>query len=280
MDLHLNGKLALVTASSGGIGSPSPAPSRPKGRGSSSTAVASAVDKAVGELRNAVPARISRRWRRTTGRPRGARSRCGVSGGGHPGQQPRHLRGGRLLRRDGRGLVAAVRGQHHERRAASAGTTCGRCSTGDRAVLFIASESASARRPRWPTTAPPRRCNSRSPASLAELTKGTRVTVNTVLPGSTMTEGGQKFVRDVFPGLSPADAERQFMRENRPTSLIERLIDPTEVADFVAFLCSPRAARSTGRRCGWTAASSGVSPVQGSLIRGPRHAGREAASAR
>ena len=36
------------------------------------------------------------------------------------------------------------------------------------------------------------------------------------------------------------------MRENRPTSLIERLIDPAEVADFVAFLCSPRAAAVNG----------------------------------
>jgi 3-oxoacyl-[acyl-carrier protein] reductase len=82
--------------------------------------------------------------------------------------------------------------------------------------------------------------------SLAELTKGTAVTVNTVMPGSTKTEGVAKFIQDIFPDLSPADAEREFMRKNRPTSLIERLIDPAEIADAVAFLCSGRASAVNG----------------------------------
>jgi NAD(P)-dependent dehydrogenase (short-subunit alcohol dehydrogenase family) len=60
--------------------------------------------------------------------------------------------------------------------------------------------------------------------SLAELTKGTAVTVTTVLPGSTSTEGVARFVQDIFPGIPLEQAERRFMQENRPTSLIERLI--------------------------------------------------------
>ena len=66
--------------------------------------------------------------------------------------------------------------------------------------------------------------------SLAELTKNTRVTVNTVLPGSTRTESVETFMQDVFPGLRCADAEKRFIAENRPTSLPGRLIDPERSA--------------------------------------------------
>ena len=82
--------------------------------------------------------------------------------------------------------------------------------------------------------------------SLAELTKGTKVTVNSVLPGSTKTEGVKAFVRDVFPNLSDEEAERRFMAENRSTSLIQRLIAPKEVGDLVAFVCSDRASAING----------------------------------
>jgi 3-oxoacyl-[acyl-carrier protein] reductase len=82
--------------------------------------------------------------------------------------------------------------------------------------------------------------------SLAELTKGTAVTVNTIMPGSTRTEGVAKLVQDVFPGIPLQEAEQRFMRENRPTSLIERLIDPKEVADFVTYVSSPRASAING----------------------------------
>ncbi len=35
------------------------------------------------------------------------------------------------------------------------------------------------------------------------------------------------------------EAEARFMKENRPTSIIQRLIRPEEIAHFVTFLCSP-----------------------------------------
>ena len=75
--------------------------------------------------------------------------------------------------------------------------------------------------------------------SLAELTKGTNVTVNTIMPGSTKTTGVEKFIQDVFPDVEYETAEKRFMKENRPTSLIARLIRPEEIAAFVAFVCSP-----------------------------------------
>jgi 3-oxoacyl-[acyl-carrier protein] reductase len=82
--------------------------------------------------------------------------------------------------------------------------------------------------------------------ALAELTKQTQVTVNSVLPGPTRTESVEKFLQDVFPTLPSAEAERRFMSENRPTSLIARLIDPKEIGDIVAFICSARASVING----------------------------------
>lgn len=82
--------------------------------------------------------------------------------------------------------------------------------------------------------------------SLAELTKGTAVTVNTVLPGPTETESLKTFIESVNPTLSYAEAERKFMTENRPSSLIGRLAKPAEVANVVAFLASDRAAAING----------------------------------
>ncbi|WP_374581378.1 SDR family NAD(P)-dependent oxidoreductase [Pseudoduganella sp.] len=82
--------------------------------------------------------------------------------------------------------------------------------------------------------------------SLAELTKGTAVTVNAVLPGPTETESLKSFIQSVNPGLAYADAERKFMDENRPSSLIYRLAKPAEVANVVAFLSSERAAVING----------------------------------
>jgi 3-oxoacyl-[acyl-carrier protein] reductase len=82
--------------------------------------------------------------------------------------------------------------------------------------------------------------------SLAELTKGTTVTVNAVLPGPTETDSLKSFIESVNPGLPYAEAERKFMDENRPSSLIYRLAKPAEVANVVAFLASERAAVING----------------------------------
>jgi 3-oxoacyl-[acyl-carrier protein] reductase len=82
--------------------------------------------------------------------------------------------------------------------------------------------------------------------SLAELTKGTAVTVNSVLPGPTETESLKGFIESVNPTLPYAEAERKFITENRPSSLIYRLAKPAEVANVVAFLASGRAAVING----------------------------------
>jgi 3-oxoacyl-[acyl-carrier protein] reductase len=113
-------------------------------------------------------------------------------------------------------------------------------------ILFIASESAISPSPEMAHYAATKTMQLSISRSLAELTKGTAVTVNCILPGSTKTEGVEKFVKDIFPNESQSEAERRFMRENRPTSLIERLIQPREIADLVAFVSSPRASAING----------------------------------
>jgi len=113
-------------------------------------------------------------------------------------------------------------------------------------IVFISSESAISPAPEMAHYAATKTMQLSIARSLAELTKGTAVTVNAVLPGSTLTEGVEKFVQDLFPDLPPAEAQREFIRRNRPTSLLERLILPEEIADFVAYVCSARASAVNG----------------------------------
>ena len=113
-------------------------------------------------------------------------------------------------------------------------------------VVFISSESGVTPAPEMAHYSATKAMQLSISRSLAELTKGTAVTVNTVMPGSTLTESVQKFVADVFPKLSPADAEKQFVKENRATSLIQRFIRPEEIGDAVAFVCSENASAING----------------------------------
>ena len=113
-------------------------------------------------------------------------------------------------------------------------------------IVFISSESGISPAPEMAHYSATKTMQLGIARSLAELTKGTKVTVNSVLPGPTRTEGVEKFIHDVFPGLVQADAERRFIAENRPTSLIGRLIDPREIGDIVAFVCSTRASVING----------------------------------
>jgi len=113
-------------------------------------------------------------------------------------------------------------------------------------IIFISSESAVSPSPEMPHYAATKTMQLSISRSLAELTKGTQVTVNTIMPGSTLTEGVAKFIQDLFPGLSVEEAGKKFIQENRPTSLIERLLNPKEIADFVTFVSSPVASGING----------------------------------
>jgi 3-oxoacyl-[acyl-carrier protein] reductase len=248
MDLQLDGKLALVTASSGGIGfeiarSLAAEGARVIVNGRSE----STVDDAVGRLRERAPAARLESIVADNGTAQG----CEATLRAFPEVD---------ILVNNLGIYEAV-GFFDETDEAwlrlfevnvLSGVRLSRAylrkmlEKGEGRVLFIASESALNPAPEMAHYSATKTMQLSISRSLAELTKGTRVTVNAVLPGSTKTEGVMKFIQEVFPGLSPEDAERRFMRENRPTSLIERLIDPAEVGDFVAYLCSPRSSAVNG----------------------------------
>ena len=83
---------------------------------------------------------------------------------------------------------------------------------------------------------------------LAETCVGTGVTVNAVLPGPTRTEGVGEFFATLAreAGQTLQEAEHDFFKYARPTSLLQRFIDPAEVAAMVTYVCSPRAAATNG----------------------------------
>ncbi len=83
---------------------------------------------------------------------------------------------------------------------------------------------------------------------LAELTKGSAVTVNTVMPGPTASEGLVKFIKQLSDaqGITPAKAEENFFKTVRPSSLIQRFEDVAEIANLVAYISSPLSSGTNG----------------------------------
>jgi NAD(P)-dependent dehydrogenase (short-subunit alcohol dehydrogenase family) len=82
---------------------------------------------------------------------------------------------------------------------------------------------------------------------LAQEVAGTGVTVNTVLAGPTLTPGVATFIADRFGADVPfEEAERRFMAEERPTSLLRRMIRPEEIASLVRYVGSDAASATTG----------------------------------
>jgi NAD(P)-dependent dehydrogenase (short-subunit alcohol dehydrogenase family) len=76
---------------------------------------------------------------------------------------------------------------------------------------------------------------------------GTGVTVNSVIAGPTHTAGVEDFVYELVDSSLPwEEAQREFMRKHRPQSLLHRLIEPDEIANMVTYLSSPLASATTG----------------------------------
>jgi len=83
---------------------------------------------------------------------------------------------------------------------------------------------------------------------LAQLTRGTAVTVNSVLPGPTMSEGVETFVKDLAKQNSQSveEAAANFVREHRPSSLLQRFASVEEIANMVVYVASKEASATNG----------------------------------
>jgi NAD(P)-dependent dehydrogenase (short-subunit alcohol dehydrogenase family) len=83
---------------------------------------------------------------------------------------------------------------------------------------------------------------------LAETTAGTAVTVNAVLVGPTKSEGVLQFVDRLAAekGMEPRAFEQEFIRQVRPSSILQRFTTPDEIAAVVAFIASPLASAMNG----------------------------------
>lgn len=81
---------------------------------------------------------------------------------------------------------------------------------------------------------------------IAETCAGTQVTVNAILPGPTHTAGVDGFVAKLSGGQSFADFEKEFFQTVRPASLLKRFATPEEVANLAVYVCSPLSSATNG----------------------------------
>ncbi|QQZ07643.1 SDR family NAD(P)-dependent oxidoreductase [Heyndrickxia vini] len=115
-------------------------------------------------------------------------------------------------------------------------------------IIFIASEEAI-----MPSEQMPQYCMTKSmllslSKSLSKLTKGTEVTVNTIMPGPTLSENVHQIIDGMYPNeeITFSEKEKKFMTTNLPQSEIQRFIRPIEIGRLTAFVCSPYASAFKG----------------------------------
>ena len=82
----------------------------------------------------------------------------------------------------------------------------------------------------------------------AEMTRGSNVTVNSVLPGPTWVEAmpARMEARARSMGTTPDEVARRTFTERRPASLLQRYARPEEVANLICYVCSPASSATNG----------------------------------
>lgn len=115
-------------------------------------------------------------------------------------------------------------------------------------VVFIASEQSAKPNPDMLHYAMSKTAQVAIARGLAELTKGTGVTVNSVLVAPTWSEGVETFLGKAAPAAGKTVGEMRTAYFDGPgaTSLLQRWATPDEIASQVAFLCSERASAVNG----------------------------------
>jgi NAD(P)-dependent dehydrogenase (short-subunit alcohol dehydrogenase family) len=81
---------------------------------------------------------------------------------------------------------------------------------------------------------------------LAKSLAGTGITVNSVLPGPTLSEGVQDMVAPGESAEVALEKANAFVREHRSNSILQRVAMPEEVANMVVYVCSTQASATTG----------------------------------
>lgn len=83
---------------------------------------------------------------------------------------------------------------------------------------------------------------------LARLSKGSGVTVNSVLPGPTLSRTNEQALKQQAEDENKdfKQVEKEFIEEKRPTSLIQRFATVEEVANLVAYTASPLSSATSG----------------------------------
>ena len=115
-------------------------------------------------------------------------------------------------------------------------------------IIFVSSESAMQIPPEMIHYGMTKAAQIAIARGLAESTANTAVTVNSVLPGPTRTKGVEDYLQQMAQdkGVSVEEAEKEFFAEDRPTSIIQRFIEPEEIANLVAYVASPLASATNG----------------------------------
>ncbi|MGF3024469.1 SDR family NAD(P)-dependent oxidoreductase [Methylobacterium aquaticum] len=115
-------------------------------------------------------------------------------------------------------------------------------------IVFVSSESGLVPPPDMLHYAVSKTAQLTLTRGLAQRTRGTGVTVNAVMPGPTRSEGIVDFLKSVAsdPDAPVPELEAEFFRVHRPLSLLARMIEPEEIAGLVAYLASPLAAATNG----------------------------------
>jgi Dehydrogenases with different specificities (related to short-chain alcohol dehydrogenases) len=115
-------------------------------------------------------------------------------------------------------------------------------------ILFIASEEALMPSGQMPQYAMTKSMLLSLSKSLSKLTAGTEVTVNSILPGPTLSENVHAIINNLYSdeAIPFAEKEKRFMNTNLPQSEIQRFIRPSEIGRLAAFVCSPDASAFKG----------------------------------
>lgn len=76
---------------------------------------------------------------------------------------------------------------------------------------------------------------------ISKLTKGTEVTVNTILGGPTYSDGVSQVFEQIakVQNLDPEKMKNIIIQQSNPHILLQRFIDPTEIVNLATYLSSP-----------------------------------------